>query len=113
MKRLLSVILIFILFIVFIFNILTPIASAQCQESWTLANKLIDSGMVIQVRNGFREWLVSKQWYSLTLPVKEQAVQTFAMIRKKCDGYISIKIRDAYTGKTLVKNGSFGVKINN
>jgi len=87
------------------------LAEQQCKESWTLANKLIKTGMVFQVRNDFREWLVTNAWYGLTLPDKERTIKVFSAIREKCDGRYTIEVLHARTGKKLAKFGPFGLKI--
>jgi len=105
--------LIILIGLVFSIALLCPPVAAQqqCKESWTLANNLIKTGVVYQVRNGFREWLVTNAWYALDLPQKEQATKVFSAIREKCDGHFTIEVLHARTGKKLAKFGPFGLKI--
>lgn len=93
-----------------ILNIAT-IAYAQCKESEKMANQLISMGLVMKVKNGYREWFISKQWYGLPLQAKEQAVQIFSSTRNKCDKHNYIKVFDGYSGKKIAQFGFSGVKI--
>lgn len=95
----------------FLVVLIAPQAGAECEESWALVNKLKAAGMVMEVRNGFREWLVTKNWYSLSLPIKEETVNVFAAIRKKCNDGAYIKVRDGYSGDKVAEYGFTGVKI--
>lgn len=88
------------------------IIHAQCKQSQIQTNKFIETGFVIEMRNGYREWYVDKgAWSIFTFSQKEQAVIALSSIREKCDGYISIKVFDGHTGQLLAKRGSFGIKI--
>ena len=109
MKKSLAISLVLIITIILLYP---GIIHAQCKQSQIQTKKLIECGLVIEMRNGYREWYVDRiSWSIFTFSQKEQVVNSLSLVREKCDGYISIKVFDGHTGQLLAKRGSFGVKI--
>jgi len=109
MKKILTISLVLLITIALLYP---QIIHAQCKQSQIQTKKLIESGLVIEMRNGYREWYVDRAvWSVFTFSQKEQVVNGLSLVREKCDGYISIKVFDGHTGELLAKRGSFGTKI--
>jgi len=80
--------------------------AGDCEKAGYLAQELIDSGMVMSVENGFREWYVNPaMWVMETAQVKRSTIEVMSAIRHTCDEMTYIKVFDGYSGKRV---GGYG-----